>query len=69
MLIFILTASATFAVSATAYGAYAHDWQWVVAGALLFGAILLPLAYDKLVVKVVLKDGPEVTVDASRSEK
>jgi hypothetical protein len=68
LLIFILTASATLAVSATAYGAYAHDWQWVVAGALLFGAILLPLAYDKLVVKVV-RNGTEVTVDASRSEK
>jgi hypothetical protein len=41
----------------------------LVAAALLCGAILIPLAYDKLVVKVVLKDGPEVTVDASRGEK
>ena len=63
---FILTSSAILAATSAIYGAYAHDWQWVVAGALLFGAILIPLAYDKLVVKVVLKDGPEVTVDASR---
>ncbi len=65
---FILTAAAIFAAAATAYGAHTHDWEWGVGGALSFGAILLLLAYDKLVVKVV-RNGTEVTVDASRGEK
>jgi hypothetical protein len=54
---------------AAIYGAHTRDWQWLVAGALLFGATLLPIAYDKIVLAVVLKDGPEVILDASRGEK
>jgi hypothetical protein len=66
---FIIAASAILTGAATIYGAYARDWKCVFAGALSFGVILIPLAYDKLAMKVILKGGPVVTVGASRGEK
>ena len=65
---FILSASAMLAAAAAIYGAYAHDWQLVAVGVISFGVTSIPLAYGKLVVKVALKNGTQVTVDASRAE-
>ena len=42
---------------------------WIALGAILLVAILIPFRYDRLVLKISPRDGPEITSDASRSAR
>jgi len=42
---------------------------WAALGTILLAAALIPLTYNRLTLRVILKHGPEITLDASRGAR